>query len=321
MEPLIIALLVCISIIGLGYTFVEPALSGRSVAAKRQQLVAGGSVRRKAVAEAGSRRQQIMNVIKEIEERESRKNTNTLAQRLEAADLKWTPKNFIMGSCISGVICLSALTIITGQILIGLAGAAIAGFLLPNFYVKQKIKKRQAQFLEEFPNAVEAIVRGIKSGIPLSECFNLVANDAKPPVSTEFKTIVDGQSMGIAVPEAVFKVYERMPLIEMSFFAIVIQIQYKSGGNLAEILASLASTIRERKRMKGKISALSTEAVGSAFIIGALPFFVGSISYLAAPEHMSLLFTTSTGNLAVGASLLLMVIGGLVMRKMINFDI
>lgn len=320
-EALVFPVLITIMVGGLGYAFLEPILEGQSTASRRQQFVAGGNVRRKAMAEAGSRRKQISETLKEIEQRQKRQNSRSIEQRLVAADLSWTQKSYIIGCSCAAVGCALILLLVTEHILIALAGFAFGGYIAPNFFVNFRIKQRLAKFLEEFPNAIEAIVRGIKSGLPISDCINLIASEAKEPLRSEFRTVVEAQSMGIPLPDAIFRIFERVPLIEMSFFAIVIQIQSKSGGNLAEVLQNLANVIRDRKRLRSKIDAISAEAKASALIIGVLPIAVGFLSYLGAPDYISLLWTTKSGQIGLGASIGAMVLGTLIMRKMTHFEI
>ena len=168
---------------------------------------------------------------------------------------------------------------------------------------------------------MDIIVRGIKAGLPLGDCIRIIANEGAEPVRTEFRGIVEAQSLGLTLGEAVERMVERVPVTEANFFSIVINIQAKSGGNLSEALGNLSRVLRERKKMRGKVSAMSMEAKASASIIGALPFIVGLLVYLSTPAYMMLLFTSSTGKLVIGASLFWMFIGLMSMRKMIQFDI
>ncbi|HEY5226294.1 MAG TPA: type II secretion system F family protein, partial [Methylovirgula sp.] len=141
------------------------------------------------------------------------------------------------------------------------------------------------------------------------------------PIKTEFRMIVEAQTMGLSVGEAVERLIARLPIAETSFFSIVISIQQKAGGNLSEALANLADVLRDRKKMKGKIAALSSEAKASAGIIGALPFVVTALVYITSPTYISLLWTTSTGELVMMASGIWMAMGVFVMKKMISFEI
>jgi tight adherence protein B len=177
------------------------------------------------------------------------------------------------------------------------------------------------KFGEKFADALDVIVRGIKSGLPLNDCLRIVANEADEPVATEFRLIIEGQALGLPLTEAVAKLYERMPSAEANFFGIVLAIQQKTGGNLSETLGNLSRVLRERRKMRDKIQAVSMEAKASAWIIGSLPVVVALLVYLTTPKYIELLWLTQTGKVAMVAGGLWMLIGVLVMKKMINFDI
>jgi tight adherence protein B len=197
----------------------------------------------------------------------------------------------------------------------------VAGLGLPRWILGFLIKRRQNKFLDEFPNALDVIVRSIKSGLPLNDAIRLIANEGKEPVKGEFRRVVESQQVGLSVPDACTRMGNHMPLQEVNFFAIVIAIQSQAGGNLAEALGNLSRVIRDRKKMKAKIQALSMEAKASAVIIGALPFVVAFLVYLSSPTYIMPLFTTSAGHLILGFSAIWMLLGILVMRQMMNFEI
>ena len=198
--------------------------------------------------------------------------------------------------------------------------AFAAGFGVPRWLLAFLKKRREAKFLHGFPDAVDVIVRGIKAGLPLLDCLKIIANEAPEPVKGEFRTIVETQTIGMPIGEACAKLYERIPLPEANFFGIVIAIQQKAGGNLSEALGNLSRVLRDRKRMKAKIQAMSMEAKASAAIIGALPIVVMLLVWLTSPGYIDLLWTHPTGRLMLAASGVWMTIGVMVMRKMINFD-
>ncbi len=156
-------------------------------------------------------------------------------------------------------------------------------------------KRRESKFLNSFPDAVDIIVRGVKAGLPLLDCLKMVAIEAPEPLKTEFRTIVETQAVGMPLGEACLKLYEDMPVPEANFFGIVISIQQRAGGNLAEALGNLSRVLRDRKKMKAKIQAMSQEAKASAAIIGALPIAVMTLVYITSPKYMSLLFTDADG--------------------------
>jgi tight adherence protein B len=192
--------------------------------------------------------------------------------------------------------------------------------LLPHLYVGRKRKRRLSAFRNELPNAVDVIVRGVRSGLPLGDCLRLIAAEAQEPVRSEFKAAVDEQTLGVPLPDAMLRLADRVPVPEASFLATVIAIQSRSGGNLTEALANLSSLLRERKKMRGKIQALSSEAKASAGIIGSLPPVVALLLYLTSPQYISLLFTTTTGQVVLVGCAVWMSIGIMVMSAMINFD-
>ncbi len=163
-------------------------------------------------------------------------------------------------------------------------------------------------------------MRGIKSGVPLADCLKIVAAEAPEPVRGEFKTVIEDHALGMPLGDAVQRLPDRIPVSEASFFAIVIAVQSRTGGNLSEALANLSTVLRQRKKMVAKIAAMSAEAKASGGIIGSLPIVVGGVLYFTAPDYIGLLFSTTTGNLVLAACGVWMGLGMLVIRQMINFD-
>jgi tight adherence protein B len=195
-----------------------------------------------------------------------------------------------------------------------------AGVLFPHFYVNFKRKRRLRKFSNEFPNAVDVIVRGVKAGLPLIDCLKVIAREATEPVRSEFQEIVEDQTLGMPLPDAVSRLPERIPLSEANFFAIVVAIQSRTGGSLSEALTNLSKVLRDRKKMGHKIRAMSAEAKSSAGIIGSLPIIVAVLVWFTSPEYIALLFTTFVGNVVLSCCAFWMFLGIMVMRKMINFD-
>ena len=171
-----------------------------------------------------------------------------------------------------------------------------------------------------FPDAVDVIVRGIKAGLPLLDSLKLIAQDAEEPVRSEFRAIIETQTIGMPIGEAVLKLYDSISVPEANFFGIVVSIQQRAGGNLSEALGNLSRVLRDRKKMKAKIQAMSQEAKASAAIIGALPLAVMTLVWLTSPDYIDLLFTDPFGHVMLACSAAWMLCGVLVMRKMINFD-
>lgn len=322
-----VALLVAFSIGGILYALFEPVLSGSKKRDERLGQIAtrpSTIAERRPVRDADRRRKSVQDQLKDFEDKQkarSKKATNlTLNARIEQAGLEWEKKHFIYFSLASAVVfgVLGILT--TGSLLFSAAFVFVGGLGFPRFYLSWRRKKRFEAFLVELPNSVEIIVRGVKAGLPLGDCIKVVATEAREPVASEFRKIVEAQMMGLTLTEAVGRLPERVPLAEANFFAIVVAIQQQAGGALSEALGNLAKVLRSRKTLKGKIQALSSEAKSSAAIIGALPFVVTFVLYIVAPDYIMLLFTETTGHYIIAGGLFWMFIGIMVMRKMINFD-
>ncbi len=191
---------------------------------------------------------------------------------------------------------------------------------IPRWLLSFLKKRRESKFLNAFPDAADVIVRGIKAGLPLLDCLKMITIEAPEPLKSEFRAIVETQAVGLPLGDACGKLYERMPVPEANFFGIVISIQQKAGGNLSEALGNLSRVLRDRKKMKAKIQAMSQEAKASAAIIGALPIAVMTMVYITSPQYISLLFTEPLGNVMLACSAGWMLRGGVVMKKMINVD-
>lgn len=280
----------------------------------------------KGAPEEARRKRSVEETLREADEKlvaSAKKGTKpSLSDRLRQAELGWGRRTYYLVCVAAGLI---ATIVIIGVVGLGMIPAVAfglsAGFLLPHLYVSFRRNRRFKRFAREFPNAVDVIVRGIKAGLPLVDCLKIIASEAQEPVKSEFKVIVEDQTLGMPLDEAVQRLPERMPLSEASFFAIVIAIQSRTGGSLSEALGNLSQVLRERQKMRAKIKAMSAEAKASGGIIGALPVIVAGLVYLTSPGYIALLFTTSTGNIVLVASGLWMLIGILAMRKMIDFDI
>jgi len=280
---------------------------------------------RDRVAEAAKRRKSVQDSLKELDQKQKTKDVNVkkppLKVQIRQAGMTVTLERFYLYSAVCGLI-LAAGTYLAGAPLLVVPGALVAGALgLPRWFVSFRRGLRVKAFLKEFPNALDIIVRAIKSGLPLNDGIRLIANESPEPVRTEFRRIVDSQQLGLSIPDAALRMQETMPCPEAGFFGIVIQIQAQAGGNLSEALGNLSRVLRDRKKMKDKVQALSMEAKASAAIIGALPFIVAVMVYLTSPNYIMPLFTTNVGNLILGISGLWMLMGVLVMRKMMNFEV
>ncbi|MBP2559630.1 tight adherence protein B [Neorhizobium galegae] len=280
---------------------------------------------RDRVQELSKRRKSMQDSIKDLEKKQEEKNRKmadgSLKSKLPQTGLNLTMGRFYMFSALFGVFVF-LVTLIAGLPLLAALGAAFASAVgLPRWIIGFLVKRRQKKFLEEFPNALDVMVRSIKSGLPLNDAMRLIASDGQEPVKTEFRRVIESQQVGLSIPEACTRMMMTMPLPEVNFFAIVITIQGQAGGNLSEAIGNLSKVLRERRKMKAKVQALSMEAKASAVIIGALPFIVSLLVYLTSPQYISIIFTDPRGHLILLLSGVWMSIGIFVMRNMINFDI
>jgi tight adherence protein B len=309
------------------YLVLAPFLSGERRAEKRMSGVAettrtsraGGRV---AAGDPGSsRRRQVAETIKELEEQQKADAKVTLRQQIQRAGLDIDVKTFYIASAVCGVVC-AVLTIILAPKLPYFAAVAI-GFVgvlgLPRWILSKMVTRRQNRFLNEFANAIDIIVRGVKSGLPLNECLNIIARESPDPINTEFREVVEQSRIGVPLQECFERMMQRMPVPEVRFFAIVIGIQQSAGGNLSEALGNLSGVLRDRKKMQSKVKALSAEAKASAAVLGSLPPAVMTLVYLTTPQYVSLLWTRQFGMFLMLAGAFWMFCGIMIMRKMINF--
>jgi tight adherence protein B len=268
-----------------------------------------------------SRRDTVENTLKEIEERHKKQKSAPISVRIAQAGLKWSKRQFIIISAVLGVVAFAAVLFSGfGNLLMAAGIGFAAGFGAPRWLLSFLKKRREAKFLDGFPDAVDVVVRGIKAGLPLLDCMKMITLESPEPLKSEFRAIVETQAVGMPLGDACLKLYENMPVPEANFFGIVISIQQKAGGNLSETLGNLSRVLRDRKKMKGKINAMSQEAKASAAIIGALPVCVMLLVYITSPGYIKPLFTDPLGRLMLAGSAMWMSCGILVMKKMINFD-
>lgn len=321
-QVLALAFLATAAVGGIAWVFLYPLLSGERKAEGRRASIsrADAPAAKQSEKSQRSRREQVETSLKDLDARRQREKSVPLNVRLSQAGLDWTPQKFwIVSAVVAGVLFAAAMFV--GGGLLGAAGLAFAGgFGLPRWALGFLKSRRENKFLAALPDAVDVIVRGIKAGLPLFESIKVVAADSPEPLRSEFLAIIETQAIGMPLGEACSRLYERMPLPEANFFGIVISIQQKSGGNLSEALGNLSKVLRDRKKMKEKIQAMSMEAKASAGIIGSLPPIVMFLVYLTTPHYISLLWTHPTGQLMLVGCVVWMSVGIMVMKKMINFD-
>ena len=336
---LAVAVLAFLAIAGIGMAF-----SGgeKEATRKRARAIAAGATmsgkgrNAKVMDDAAKRRAKTQEMLDTMRKQgEARRKTNatqTIKSKLVQAGLEipistfWV-FSFLLGAVSAGLLYLSGFD---GLTVSGMAlrsrpllvlGAFIGGGVgLPRFLLGVMIKGRHKKMINQFADALDVIVRGVKSGLPLNECIRIIAKESPEPLRSEFATLADNLAMGAGTDRALNMFYKRVPLQEVNFFVIVLLIQSKAGGNLSEALGNLSSVIRSRKMMREKIKAMSSEAKASAMIIGSLPFAVGLLVFLTTPDYIMELFRTETGHVILAGGSLLMGTGIMTMKKMINFD-
>jgi tight adherence protein B len=320
MQMLAVFFLATVAVGGVVWVFVYPILSGERKAEKRMASVAKAEPVVRSRGPQRSRRDVVEATLKELEERHKKTKHRPISVRISQAGLTWSKRQFVLLSAGIGVAMFLIGVMITSNLIAAAAFGFAGAFGLPRWLLSYLKKRREAKFLDAFPDAVDIIVRGVKAGLPLLDCLKMITTESPEPIRSEFRSIVETQAIGVPLGEACSKLYEDMPLPEANFFGIVVAIQQKSGGNLAEALGNLSRVLRDRKKMKAKIQAMSQEAKASAAIIGALPIAVMTLVYITSPQYISLLWTEPVGRLMLAGSAVWMTMGIMVMRKMINFD-
>ena len=310
---------------GVGLTVVMMQEAARK---KRIQGVIQGKAahqnKKDNVDEKDKRRADLAKKLKETKGEEAQKGKKkkaSLSLMMEQAGLNPSVKKFWLFSVLSMVI-LVTLAKLMGQPPHILILAAVIGLLgLPRFFLKKKAQKRQKEFLQEFPDALEATVRLLKAGMPVSEAIAMISREFEGPVGDEMGRINDKQKIGVPLYEAAYEATRRMPLTEMQMFATGLAIQSQTGSSLSEVLMNLSGVIRARFRLKRKIKALSSEAIASASIIGALPIVVAAGMYFINYDYIQVLFTTGIGKILLAGAVVWMSIGIFMMKAMINFKV
>jgi tight adherence protein B len=322
MDPLVLlsGLLGMLVLGGVVYAVAGPS-QGR--VQKRAQAIAersrSQSTRaRPSAADPATRRKQILKTLRD-QERVQRKASYNLTARLQQAGLPISQRTFWISSAILALVVAGLAMVVSHKLFIALALGMAAGLGLPRWVIGFLAKRRAKKFVAAFPDASDIIVRGIKSGLPVHECLQIIGRETPEPLSAEFRRLVDGVSHGMTMDQALEKMHERMPIPELRFFTIVLGIQQKTGGNLAEALGNLSTVLRARKLMKEKIKALSSEATASAMIIGVLPPGVVLLIWLTTPSYLNILFYEPRGQMLLGGGALWMALGIFVMNRMINF--
>ncbi|HEX4181200.1 MAG TPA: type II secretion system F family protein [Caulobacteraceae bacterium] len=322
MDPIVIliAVLGFVAFAGLGLVFAGGGSGGgRSVKRAQTIVKAERSSRAKAaINEPAQRRKAILKSLKD-QERSQRKAAVTIEARLQQAGLKVTVQQFWIVSGVFALLTAVVLLVMRQALWTAASVGFVAGLGLPRWVVGFMAKQRTKKFTAAFSDAIDVIVRGIKSGLPVNDCLRIIARESPAPLGPEFQGLVENVGMGMTMEQGLEKMYMRMPTSELRFFTIVLAIQQKTGGNLAEALGNLSAVLRARKLMREKVKALSSEATASAMIIGSLPPGVVALIQVTSPAYMSLMYTDPRGHLLLLGGVLWMSTGIFVMHRMINF--
>jgi tight adherence protein B len=317
-----LAILLALALGGAAFAFT----GGDEKTQKRVAAVAKppGQARGRAsnpVHDAAQKRKNVAAMLKDVEKnRAAKKEKPTMRRRLEQAGFsKASPRSFWMICGIMAALAASLAIMTHQKPLVILLAVFAVGLGLPRWVLGFLTARRKKKFTEHFAPAIDVIVRSVKSGLPTNEALRIVAREAPNPVGSEFHSLVESMKVGVTMDQALKRMMDSMPTAEVGFFAIVMTIQGKSGGNLSEALGNLAFVLRDRKRLQGKIKAMSSEAKASAMIIGSLPPAVMGLVYVTTPNYIMKLFTERAGNLMLVVCVFWMSMGIMVMRKMINF--
>ena len=248
-------------------------------------------------------------------------NPALLRKRLEQTGKSWTLPQYGIASVVL-VVLISGLLLLKGMpfLLAILLGVGI-GIGLPHYVVSKLIKRRIGKFTNKFADAIDLMVRGLRSGLPISETMGIVADEVPGPVAEEFRAVSDKMKIGRTLEAGLQETADKINTPEFQFFVITLAIQRETGGNLAETLANLSGVLRKRAQMKLKIKAMSSESKASAWIVGALPFIVFTLIYFINPEYMGGFFVEERLMIAGGGGLLWMSLGVFIMSRMVDFEI
>ena len=246
----------------------------------------------------------------------------TLRERLDRAGLSVGVAELVAGCAIGGLAVVIVLEMFwQPPLAIAVCAGLIAATGLPHLFIGSRIARRRRQFVSTLPDAVDLIVRGIKSGLPVAEALNAIGQELPDPVGSTFREVTGNLRLGMTLDEALWTAARRLGVQEFKFFVISLSIQQETGGNLAEILQNLGQMVRRREQVKLKIKAMSSEARASAMIIGSLPFIMSIVIYAINPEYIMQLVEDPRGWLLIGAGLTSMTLGLAVIARMVRFEI
>ncbi len=247
--------------------------------------------------------------------------TDKLRLRLAQTGKKWTLQQYLNVSGGLAFFVMVLLWLKDAPLLLALFGGLLVGAGLPHILLDFFIARRINKFTANFPDAIELLVRGLKSGLPVGETLSVVAKEVPGPVGEEFKLVTEKVKIGKSMEESLQETADRLGTAEFQFFVITLAIQRETGGNLAETLANLADVLRKRAQMKLKIRAMSSESKASAYIVGSLPFFVFGMVWIVNPQYLAGFFYEQRLIIAGLGGALWMSMGVFIMAKMVSFEI
>ncbi|MGL4438896.1 MAG: type II secretion system F family protein [Bosea sp. (in: a-proteobacteria)] len=318
--------LIAVAAAGLAYALLYPILTGQARSENRRKALnltaeTMRPVRGVATGPVRSKRDQVAQSLKEVEQRHKANGKPTLEERFTQAGLKIDRKTYVITSALCGLVMAGLAMIMVGKTWAALPGLIVGALGMPGWYLNFCKAQRIKKFLIELPNALDVITRGLKSGLPLNDCVRMIAAEAAEPIKSEFRAMIDAQAVGLSLGEAIDDLYRRIPVAEANYLGIIIAIQQRSGGNLAESLGNMSKVVRERRKLRSKIQSLSAEAKTSAGIIAAMPVSVAGLVYLSTPSYIEKLWLTQAGQFTLVGCGIWMLMGVLIMRKMINFQV
>ena len=247
--------------------------------------------------------------------------SEALAIRLERTGKGWSRTQYFYATLGIALVVTAILYLKSGSAMLSLAVGIFAGAGIPHYMVGRYIKKRTNKFNAKFPDGIELLVRGLRSGLPVSETLGVVAQEVPGPVGEEFKSVVERMKIGRTMEESLQVTANKLDIAEFQFFVITLAIQRETGGNLAETLSNLADVLRKRAMMKLKIRAMSSESKASAYIVGSLPFIVFALIWWVNPDYLAQFFIDDRLIVTGLGGLVWMSLGAFIMAKMVSFEI
>ena len=243
-----------------------------------------------------------------------------LDRLIKQANAKYHPGFFILLSMVLALIGFESISLVTGNRAYALIIAALLG-VIPFFYIRLRKKKRMQKFEKQLPDALALIARALRAGHAFSSGMKLAADEFDDPLGPEFDQTLDQINFGVGVPKALSNLANRLDCPDLKYFVVSVNLQRETGGNLAEIIDSIAYIIRERFKLQGKIRVLAAEGKLTARILIALPFFIITVLHFLSPDYMLILFTEATGKIIVGIAAFMMVLGIFIMKRMVAIKV